>query len=81
MTKVQVHYVLEHPLTDEQAEGVARVHGVYGIARVWVATSLDKLTVDFDASRLSEKDVEAELVRNGIPVKREPIMATEVTAP
>ena len=75
MTKVQVQYVLEHPLTDEEAEGVARVHGVYGIARVWVAPALDRVTVDFDASRLSEKDVGQALVSNGVPVKRDPIVA------
>lgn len=78
MTKVQVHYVLERPLTDEQAEGIALVHGVYGIARVWVDPALDSVTVDFDASRLSEREVEAALVRNGIPVKRQPIVASEL---
>ncbi len=53
---------------DEDLENVARVHGVYGMERVKVAPSLDKLTVDYDASRLMRKDVEAVLARHGIPI-------------
>jgi copper chaperone CopZ len=70
MTKVQLHYDLMHPLTDADAEGIANVHSYYGIARVFVAPSLDRITVDYDASRLSEKDVEAALVRYQVPIKR-----------
>ncbi len=75
MTKVQLNYDLMHPLTDADAEGVANVHGFYGIARVYVAPSLDKITVDYDASRLSEKDVEAALIRYQVPIKRTPAVA------
>lgn len=73
MTKVQLHYDLEMPITDDDAESIARVHSVYGIARVSVASTLDKITVDYDASRLSERDVEAALIRNGIRIKRDPV--------
>ena len=73
MSKVQLHYTLEQPLTDDDAESVARVHSVYGILRVTVAPTLDKIMVDYDASRLSERDVEAALIRNGIRIKREPV--------
>jgi hypothetical protein len=69
MTKVTLHYDLLRPLVDEDLENVARVHGTYGIVRVQVAPSLDKLTVDYDASRLMPRDVEAELRRHGLPVK------------
>ena len=75
MTKVQLHYDLEKPITDDDAESIAHVHGVYGIARVTVAPSLDKITVDYDASRLSEREVEAALIRNGIRIKRDPVPA------
>ena len=69
MTKVTLHYDLLRPLADDDWENVANVHGTYGIVRVQVAPSLDKLTVDYDASRLMKKDVEAELRRWGLPLR------------
>ena len=70
MTKVQLQYDLERPLTDTDASGVANAHSWYGMQRVKLAPSLDKLQVEYDASRLTEKDVEAVLVRFGLPIKR-----------
>jgi len=70
MTKVQLQYDLERPLTDDDATGVADAHSWYGILRVQLASSLDKLAVEFDASRLTEKDVEAVLLRFRLPIKR-----------
>lgn len=70
MTKVQLDYDLERPLTDDDETGVADAHSWYGILRVQVAASLDKLSVEYDASRLSEKDVEAVLHRFRVPIKR-----------
>ena len=70
MTKVQLEYDLARPLTDEDASGVADVHSWYGILRVQPAQSLDKLAVEYDASRLSEQDVEAVLHRFRLPIKR-----------
>jgi len=70
MTKVQLEYDLERPLTDDDATGVADAHSWYGILRVQLASSLDKLAVEFDASRLTEKDVEAVLLRFHLPIKR-----------
>jgi len=70
MTKVQLEYDLERPLTDDDANGVADAHSWYGILRVQLAPSLDKLAVEYDASRLSEKDVEAVLHRFHLPIKR-----------
>ena len=75
MTKVQLHYELVRPLDDVDAEGVANVHGYYGIMRVAVEPSLDRITVDYDASRLSERDVEAVLIRHSIPIRRQPVAA------
>ena len=69
MTKVTLHYDLRHPLNDEELSNVAAVHSVFGMARVAVAPSLDKLVVDYDASRLSRKEVESILARYNLPVK------------
>lgn len=71
MTKVQLHYDLTHSLGDDDLTSIARVHSVYGIVRVQLKQpSLDAITVDFDASRLMVGDVEAALVRSGIPIVR-----------
>jgi len=69
MTKVTLHYDLTRPLGDSDLDNISRVHSVYGMARVQVAPSLDKIVVDYDASRLSKKDVEAELARHSIPIR------------
>ncbi len=71
MTKVQLEYELVRPLTDQDARAVADVHGCYGILRVQPTPTLDKLHVEYDASRLSEQDVEAVLQRFGLPVRRQ----------
>lgn len=70
MTKVQLQYNLVRPLTDDDAKGIADVHSWYGILRVQPAPGLDKINVEFDASRLTEKDLEAVLHRFGVPVQR-----------
>jgi allophanate hydrolase subunit 1 len=70
MTKVQLAYDLIRPLTDADSSKVADVHSQYGIYRVQMTPALDKLTVEYDASRLSEQDVEAVLQRFGLPIQR-----------
>ena len=69
MTKVTLHYDLARKLTEEDYANIAAVHSVYGMARVQLAPSLDKITVDYDASRLMKKDVEAVLANHGIPIR------------
>jgi hypothetical protein len=73
MTKVTLHYPLTRLLQDEDLENIARVHSTYGMARVRVESSpnsvFDTLTVDYDASRLMKKDVEAVLTRHSIPIQ------------
>jgi len=69
MTKVTLHYDLIRPLTDEDLLNIANVHSVYGMARVQVSPSLASLSVDYDASRLMKADVEAVLMRYGIPIR------------
>lgn len=70
MTKVDIHYDLVRPLTDADARAVADVHSWYGIFRVRVAPDMNSVDVEYDASRLTEKDVEGVLVRFGIPIQR-----------
>lgn len=71
MTKVTLHYALLRPLTEEDLPNLANTHSTYGIARVQVAPSLDRITVDYDASRLGKADVEAVLARHGVPIHTE----------
>lgn len=70
MTKVTHEYELERVLTDEDAEAVARAHAVYGIAKIKIAPALDRIVVDYDATRLTLQDLENWLVRVGVPVRR-----------
>ncbi|MGA3025928.1 MAG: hypothetical protein ABSF98_14255 [Bryobacteraceae bacterium] len=71
MTKVQLEYPLVRPLADADAQAIANVHSWYGILRVKLAPSLDRVSVEYDASRLSEKDVEEVLHRFAIPICRQ----------
>jgi len=68
MTKVTLHYDLARKLTEDDFANIAAVHSVYGMVRVHLSPSLDKVTVDYDASRLMKKDVESALARYGIPL-------------
>ncbi len=70
MTKLQLVYDLVRPLNDTDAAAFAAIHSTYGMQHVKVAPSLDKIEVEYDASRLSEKDVESVLIRHGIPIQR-----------
>ena len=70
MTKVQLEYDLVRRLESGDEKAIDDVHSWYGILRVKPLPSLDKVTVEFDASRLTEKDVEATLHRFGIPIQR-----------
>lgn len=71
MTKVQLEYPLVRRLVDTDSQAIVRVHSWYGIMRVKLAPSLDHVSVEYDASRLSEKDVEEVLVRFAIPIQRQ----------
>jgi hypothetical protein len=68
MTRVQLEYELLKPINQELMDQIARAHGVYGMIRVSLAPSMDRLTVEYDASRLSPVDVETTLQKMGIPV-------------
>jgi len=69
MTKVQLRYELLRPLDDTLMKRISDAHGIYGFQRIQVDPSLDKITVEYDASRLTRDGVEAKLHGAGIPVK------------
>jgi len=68
MTKVTLHYDLERPLTEPELACVADLPSTYGIARVQMAPALDRIIVDYDASRMMKADVESVLHRHGLPI-------------
>jgi hypothetical protein len=71
MTKVKVTYDLAGPVDDAVMGKIAAANGVYGIEAVRLSPSLDSLVVLFDASRLKLEDVESELHKAGLAVRRE----------
>lgn len=68
MTKVQIRLALARPLNEDDMAAIAEAHGIYGIARVRVDGTLPQIVVDYDASRLSPRDVETRLIGTGLPV-------------
>ena len=69
MTKVQLRYELLRPLDDTLMKRISDAPGIYGFQRIQVEPSLDKIIVDYDASRLPRAAVETRLHGAGIPVK------------
>lgn len=72
MTQILVDYELMRPATDEDAEAIAKAHSVYGFSRVKLHPSLDRITVQYDATRMTQRDVEDRLICLGVPLKRAP---------
>lgn len=70
MTKVEVHYELTRPLDDALLTKIADAPKLFGLTKVQVAPSMDKLLVQYDASRLTIAQVDAALHRAGLPAKR-----------
>ena len=68
MTKVELEFPLARPLDGVLLSRIASAHSIYGILHVRPSPSLDRLTVEFDASRLGPADVESALQRAGIPI-------------
>ncbi len=69
MTKVQLSFKLSRPLEDADLRQIARVHAVFGILAVRVASSGDELFVEYDASRLTPKEVQGTLTTHGLPLR------------
>ena len=71
MTKLNLHYRLEHPLTDGDLQAIANVHSWYGIFSVRPTSDMQGVDVQYDATRMNPREVEAVLQRFGVPIVRE----------
>ncbi len=69
MTKVQITFKLSRALTDRDLNEISRMHSVYGLFATRVLPSGDSLFVEYDASRLSPKEVRGTFEQHGIPLK------------
>lgn len=70
MTKVEVHYELTRSLDDALLLKIADAPKLFGLTKAQLAPSMDKLLVEYDASRLTLAQVDAALHRAGLPAKR-----------
>lgn len=68
MTKIQATFRLSRPLTEDDLKSISHMHAVYGFFAVRLAPSGQELFVEYDFSRLSEKEVRGALQENGIPI-------------
>ena len=71
MTKVQIRFKLQKPLTDVLLARIADAHAFYGIYMIQVSPAMDGLTVEYDATRLKPAEVESAIAGAGIAVTRE----------
>jgi hypothetical protein len=69
LTKVQKKFRLERPIDEALMLAIRDAQAIYGIERIQLAASLDALTVEYDATRLTPADVEAVLRRKGLPIE------------
>jgi hypothetical protein len=63
-----VQFALEKPLDEAMLTAIRDAQAIYGIDRISLAKSMDKLTVEYDATRFRPADVESTLRRCGLPV-------------
>ena len=69
MTKVQIHFRLQKPLDDALLSRISDIDSIYGIQKIRVDPSLERLMVEYDATRLRPAEVESALTNAGIPVE------------
>jgi hypothetical protein len=72
MTKVQLTFPLSRQLTDADLVSISRMHSVYGFLAVRLKPAASQLFVEYDASRLSPKEVRASLEEHGLPIATPP---------
>ena len=70
MTKVQAQFTLQQKPDDRVLARISDAHSIYGIFHVQLAPAMDRLTVEYDATRLRPEEVEFALASAGIPVQR-----------
>jgi len=69
MTKVQIRFRLQKDLDEVLLSRISDAYAIYGIQKIQVAPSGDKLTVEYDATRLRPAEVESAFENAGIPVE------------
>jgi hypothetical protein len=70
MTLVEVTYNLQAPLRPEQLRALGAFANTYGLRRFRVDEQLNRLSFEYDASRLKESQVAHVLRMAKIPVER-----------
>ena len=70
MTTLEVTFFYGAPPREAEARALDQVRRVYGIRDLRLDEQRRAIEVEYDASRLSEKDVEAVLHRFRLPIKR-----------
>jgi hypothetical protein len=70
MTRVQMHFRLPNKLDDAAMVRLSNASAVYGIQHMKVDAGLERLMVEYDATRMKPADVEATLAEAGIAAER-----------
>jgi hypothetical protein len=73
MTKVQAVYALSRPLGEHDLDNFRRLTTIYGILMAKLSPKLDEVRIEYDASRLTQDDLQAALATHGIPIRAEPV--------
>ena len=68
MTLMEITYELQSPLTLEQLRTLGRFANTYGLRRFRVDETTNRLSFEYDASRLKETEVTHVLRQARIPV-------------
>jgi hypothetical protein len=70
MTLVEITYELQSPLTADQLRALGAFSNTYGLRRFRVDEMLNRISFEYDASRLKESEIAHVLRRASIPVER-----------
>ncbi len=68
MTKVQTTFKLSRVLGDQDLNQISRIHAIYGMLATRILPSGNELFVEYDSTRLSQKQVRGTLEKHGIPL-------------
>lgn len=69
MTKVDTSFELSRALDERDLLNFSKLTSVYGILMAKMASSLDKIFIEYDASRLTPDEVQGVTERFGLPIK------------
>ncbi len=72
MTLVEITYALHTSLNNEQLTKLGEFANTYGLRKIWVDEQHNRLSFEYDASRLRETQVAHVLGMAGIAVSRVP---------